>query len=152
MIVVLLVAVLLFSLIGLWALLFAPPWMWHPLGQCSPVSTNHVIAAHEVIRCKSYNAWSGSFSDISEVTLIFTAIASALTLYRTYRKHVECHEDDCSKRGKYVIEGGVRCCDDHHPALDERDEKDRGFVHKLHVAHLEHVDRQRAGFSRPARE
>ena len=127
-------------LVAVW---IGPAWLWHPLGQCTAASSNHVVAVHEIVRCKSYNAWSGSFSDVSEVTLLFTALASAVTLYRTYRKHVECHEEGCKRRGKYVIEGGVRCCDEHHPALDERDVKDRGFVHKLHVAHLEHVETHR---------
>lgn len=58
-------------------------------------------------------------------------------IYRVYRKHFECHEDGCRKHGKYVIEGGVRCCDLHHPALDERPEAERGHVHRLHAKHLE---------------
>lgn len=60
-------------------------------------------------------------------------------VYRIWKKHVECHEEGCSKRGKYVIEGGVRCCDLHHPALDDRPLDQRGHVHMLHLKHLEHV-------------
>lgn len=71
----------------------------------------------------------------------FSSVAGATSFFGIvlYWKHVECHEPGCHRRGKYAIEGGVRCCDKHHPALDERPENERGHVHNLHVAHLRHV-------------
>lgn len=77
-----------------------------------------------------YQAWSG----ILGATAVFSGFFVG---WRLYKKHVECHEEGCSRRGKYVIEGGVRCCEAHHPALDEREHSDRGHVHRLHVAHLD---------------
>lgn len=58
---------------------------------------------------------------------------------RIYRKHFECHEEGCRRHGRYVVEGGVRCCDLHHPALDERPPGQRGRVHRVHAAHLDYV-------------
>ena len=79
----------------------------------------------------------GFFSSVGGTPLF--AVGGLTAIYRVYRKHTECHEGGCSKRGKYVIEGGVRCCDLHHPALDERPAEERGLVHKLHHAHVLHV-------------
>jgi hypothetical protein len=111
-----------------------PTWLWHPFGQCGGTHS-------EVVRCHSYNFWSGIGSDISEITLVSIVVGGIIHAIRTYRKHTECHEERCSRHGKYVIEGGVRCCDVHHPALDERPHNGRGRVHALHIAHLEHMAR-----------
>lgn len=69
----------------------------------------------------------------------FSSVAGATGFFALilYWRHVECHEKGCHRRGKYVIEGGVRCCDLHHPALDERPHSERGHVHALHIAHLD---------------
>ena len=117
-VVVVLIVVALLALLAAWLIAFAPAWLWHPLGQCTPASSNHVIAVHEVVRCKSYNAWSGSFSDISEVTLIFTAITSAVAAWRIYKAHVECHVEGCSKHGYPVHGTPYRACHEHHPAAE----------------------------------
>lgn len=117
-----------------------PAWLWHPLGQCAGTFA-------EQTRCKSYNLWSGSVSDISEITLLVSGLVALVTVVRmarkTYQRHYECHEDGCSKHGTFLIEGGVRCCEEHYPATDKRPVADRGRVHRLHVAHLEHVERHR---------
>lgn len=77
------------------------------------------------------------FSSVGGTPLF--ALGGLTAIYRVYKKHVECHEDGCSRRGKYMIEGGVRCCDEHHPALDTRPFEERGFVHNLHIKHYKHL-------------
>jgi hypothetical protein len=97
-----------------------------------------------------YQFWSGIGSDFGQITLITGLIVVTVKALRVYRKHTECHEDGCARHGKYVIEGGVRCCDLHHPALDKRPESERGHVHCLHALHLEllrgHAKRERKAF------
>lgn len=58
-----------------------PHWLWHPLGQCAGTHA-------ELIRCRSYNFWSGSASDISEITLI--GIAVGVYKQHTCRAHWWC--------------------------------------------------------------
>lgn len=108
-----------------------PEVLRYPLGQCAGTHA-------EIVRCHSYNFVSGIGSDISEVALITGPLATiALVLWRKHVKRTECHEVDCHEHGKYVLEGGVRACDTHHPALDERPVDERGHVQALHVGHLD---------------
>ena len=60
--------------------MIGPEFLWHPLGQCAGTHA-------EIIRCRSYNFWSGSFSDVGEITLV----AGAIGLY--YKAN--CHEHRC---------------------------------------------------------
>lgn len=110
----------------------------HPLGLCQG-------SPHEQLLCRGYNFWSGIGSDISEITLLASGtialIAIVRMVHKTYLRHFECHEDGCPRHGRYVLEGGVRCCDLHHPALDERPHTQRGHVHRLHLAHVQHLAR-----------
>lgn len=89
-----------------------PEWLYHPLGLC--------VGHHaEVIKCKSYNAWSGSFSDISEITIL---TGLAIGAYR-YKKTHECHVEspkNCRRHGRPVAGTGHRACRKHHPHAAER--------------------------------
>jgi hypothetical protein len=72
--------------------------------------------------------------------IMVTALGFTGVLVTAWRRW-NCHEAGCWRHGKYEIEGGVRCCDLHHPALDTRPVGKRGHVHALHTAHLAHVAR-----------
>jgi len=99
--------------------LIGPEWLWHPLGQCTAVSTNHVIAAHEVTRCKSYNFHSGLAANIGELALLSGFFGA---LWRT-RKHLECHVEvpkNCHRLGTPVAGTGHRACWRHHPHTQEK--------------------------------
>lgn len=56
-------------------------------------------------------------------------------------KHWNCHEPGCLKHGKYEVEGGVRLCDEHHPAHLEEGQK-VGPAVRLHLDHLAHLKRR----------
>ena len=71
-----------------------------------------------------YNAWSGSFSDIGEIT-IFTGLIVGL-------RHINCHERGCYRPGHVVPESGVRACHKHHPT-NPRDKRN-GSVAEMHEA------------------
>ncbi len=84
-----------------------PAWLWHPLGQCAGNT-------HEVLRCKSYNLWSGIISDVSEITLLGVFLGAAWRV----RKHFECHVElpkNCHRIGHPVLGTGHRACRRHHP-------------------------------------
>lgn len=95
-----------------------PDWLWHPLGQCTAASSNRLVAAHEITRCKSYNFVSGLGSDLSEISLIFTGIAALLAIWRVYKRHTECHVATCKKHGHPVHCTPYRACHEHHPASE----------------------------------
>lgn len=93
-------------------LVINPGWLWHPLGQCSGTSA-------EQTRCKSYNLWSGSISDISEITLIGGLLIAGWRI----RKHSECDVEspkNCHKVGHPVAGTGHKACHEHHPHAAER--------------------------------
>jgi hypothetical protein len=92
---------------------------WHPLGECSAVSTNHVVAAHEIARCKSYNWWSGIGADIQEIAWPLTLL---LVGWRTY-KHLQCDVEapkNCKRIGHAVPGTGHKACHEHHPHAMKR--------------------------------
>ena len=64
-----------------------PEWLWHPLGQCAGTHA-------EVIRCKSYNFWSG-VSGSFITSLPGWCVALALFL-----RHHNCHEHGCWRAAK----------------------------------------------------
>ena len=70
--------------------MIGPGWLWHPLGNCPGTYAEH-------IRCLSYNAWSGSFSDLGEITLV----ASALSLLILVWHHLNCGAPGCYRIGKH---------------------------------------------------
>lgn len=67
-----------------------PPLLQHPLGQCA----GH---AAEVIRCESYNFYSGIGSDASEITLIGAAVALIVGVWH----HVNCGAPGCWRISKH---------------------------------------------------
>ncbi len=86
--------------------------LWHPLGQCAGTHA-------EVLRCHSYNWWSGLASDFGEVTLIS---GLAVGFWRT-RRHLECHVEspkNCHRIGRPVPGTGMRACRLHHPHAAEK--------------------------------
>jgi hypothetical protein len=96
------VALLLAVLVGL-VLFVLPDWLWHPLGYCSGTRV-------QVRDCKGYNSWSGSFSDLGEITLIGGLIA----VYRKYN----CGAPKCWRIGKHPTADGLHSlCARHHPDL-----------------------------------
>jgi hypothetical protein len=83
----------------------------HPLGQCSAASTNHVIAAHEIARCKSYNWYSGLFADFGEITLI----GSLITLFVIFKQHNCKAHWWCPFWGSHKVDGTTASvCHWHH--------------------------------------
>ena len=100
------IAILALHLIG-----FLPNYFWHPLGQCTAASSNHVVAMHEIIRCKSYNLWSGIVSDISEIAIVGGLITIVLGLWH----HVNCHEHGCLRLSWHKDADGHPICKKHHP-------------------------------------
>jgi len=85
------------------------PVLYHPLGQCAGTTA-------EVIRCHSYNLWSGIVSDISELTLIAT-VATGITIF--WRKH-NCHEHRCWRLSWHPDSDGHPVCKRHHPEHPSR--------------------------------
>ncbi len=83
------------------------PVLWHPLGQCTAASANHTIAAHEIIRCKSYNLWSGIIGDAT----IFTGFMAGISVF--WHKH-NCHEHGCLKLSWHPDKDGHPICKKHH--------------------------------------
>jgi hypothetical protein len=118
-----------------WVATIGPEWLYHPLGQCAG---DHA----EVIRCKSYNLWSGSVSDISEITLIF-AVSSGVVMM--WRKH-NCHEHRCWRLSWHPDEDGHPVCKKHHPDHPSRGlwwaikhwVKTREFGDHSHPRHARH--------------
>lgn len=101
-----------------------PEWLNHPLGNC--------VGTHpEQVRCLSYNFYSGSLSDVSEITLVFSALIALITVLRQVRKaraeyikRTECHVATCKRHG-YVVHGTpYRACHEHHPAVEHEPGED----------------------------
>ena len=100
--------------------LILPSWFWHPLGYC--------VGSKVAVRdCYGYNSWSGSFSDIGEVTLIGGMVT---VVYQTWR-HVNCADPKCRRIGKYKTADGLhRYCGPHHP--------DKPHLHTTAEIHARH--------------
>jgi hypothetical protein len=112
----------------------APSWFWHPLGYC----TGSKVSIRD---CKGYNSWSGSFSDIGEVTIV----GGMITLVIGFWRHVNCHVDGCYRIGRHKMAGGkyvlcTKCLksDPEHP-----DEVTREHVHAAHRQHLARVQAEK---------
>lgn len=119
--------VLLLAGLVLTGLLNAPSWLWHPLGYCSGTPI-------QIRDCKGYNSWSGSFSDISEITLIGIVISGIVGAFRV-KKHFECHEQTCRHLGVHKVDGTPhRTCWHHHPVLSQHPRGKVPLVH-IHQAH-----------------
>lgn len=83
-------------------------YLLHPLGVC-------VGHAHEYMRCRGYNFWSGVGSDIGELTLA-TGVFSGILLFV---KHHNCHEHRCWRLSWHVDANDHPVCKVHsveHPA------------------------------------
>jgi hypothetical protein len=105
-----------------------PVWLFHPLGECAGTHA-------EVVRCQSYNFWSG-------VSGSFLVSVPAWTLaVLLFLRHHNCMERGCWRLGRFVLEGGVRSCEKHHPTFDERKPSQRGRVHLLQTRHLARIRR-----------
>jgi hypothetical protein len=116
-------------------LLIGPDWLWHPLGQCTPASSNAHIAAHEIVRCKSYNLWSGIVSDIGEITLVTAALTLIFTMFRAHNCSVSSPRF-CWRFGHPVVGTSFKACTKHHPG---KWRKEDGLVTAAHIdcAHKE---------------
>jgi hypothetical protein len=84
-----------------------PVWLWHPLGQCAGTHA-------EMIRCKSYNFWSGTASDAGEITLVTGLLAAAIGWYVRRECHVESPKN-CRRIGHHVPGTAHFACREHHP-------------------------------------
>lgn len=104
-----------------------PDWFWHPLGYCT--GTPAAIRG-----CKGYNSWSGSFSDIGEITLVAGVISGLVATRRFFHLHFECHEETCHKLGVHPVRNTpYRTCWHHHPVLG---------AHEKHGVPLEHIHKE----------
>jgi hypothetical protein len=80
----------------------------HPLGQCSAASTDHMIAAHEIARCKSYNWVSGAGADLSELGIFGVVLAA-------YKQHTCRAHWWCPCVAKHKVDGTTASvCHFHH--------------------------------------
>lgn len=90
----------------IWAISHLPPW-WNPghaLGACTGLS--HA----QMINCKSYNLYSGSLSDVSELALIVSIVSAMVGLYL----HHQCEKPGCKKVGHRHPDHGRPVCRDHY--------------------------------------
>ena len=118
-----------------WLLSIAPSWLYHPLGYC----TGNTISVRD---CKGYNSWSGSFSDISEVSLLLGIITGFLTAHRFLHSHFECHSGVCHRLGFHRVEGTpFRTCWHDHPVLGRHEKHGVPLVH-IHAEHCKHQQRE----------
>lgn len=95
------------------------PWLWHPLGQCV-----HATQA-ELIRCRSYNFWSGIGSDFGEILLLGIFI----TMYRHFVCHVNAPHY-CFRFGHPVPSTSFRACKRHHPS---KHRQPKGQITSAHI-------------------
>jgi hypothetical protein len=79
------------------------PWLWHPLGECAGTHA-------AVVRCQSYNFWSGISG--SNITLPVAAGAYALAWWHQHN----CHVQGCPRLQWHAHpEHGHPVCKAHHP-------------------------------------
>jgi hypothetical protein len=111
--------------------MIGPDWLYHPLGVCA-------LAPHaQYVACRSYNFWSGSGSDISEITLLGIAIAGW--------KHVNCAAPWCFRIGRHPTADGLhKLCRRHHPDLPNR-RLSLQEIHDRHRAHQQPRDSNETG-------
>jgi hypothetical protein len=100
------------------------PILTHPLGACKAAGSASQVAA-----CKSYNLWSGSVSDIGEITLVGGAIALL--------KHANCDAPRCLRYGPHrTADGHHKLCRQHHPDLPSH----RLSLKEIHERHRKAKD------------
>jgi len=110
--------------------LIGPEWLWHPLGQC--------VGSHaEYIRCRSYNFWSGSGSDLGELTLLGILGTAALAY-----KQRNCHVRWCWRMSFHPVRGTTRVvCHKHHTVeVHDAMRKWHDDAHPERLGHGESVD------------
>lgn len=66
----------------------------------------------------NYNFWSGSGSDLSEITLLGIAAG--------WWHKVNCHQEGCIRIGKHTVDGTPWCSRHHQDARDRQDQEQPG--------------------------
>lgn len=90
-----------------WHLFGGAGWFWHPLAE----GKGSTCSATDHSGC-GYALWSGSLSDVAEITLI-TAVLASLAAW--WRKH-NCHVHRCWRLSWHPHPGhGHPVCSKHHP-------------------------------------
>jgi hypothetical protein len=92
---------LIVAAIVLWHWLRSIGWLWHPLGEC-------VGTPAAVVRCRSYNWWSGLSG--SDITVPFSTIFAVTVWYL----HHQCEEPGCLRMGHPHNEHGRPVCRSHY--------------------------------------
>lgn len=94
--------------------------------------TDYLLCGHPPTACPNqpfYNAWSGSVSDIAEITLPFEVLAGMFALYKV---HFECHNAPCHKPFARVTKEGHKLC--HTCITKHPDELELIEAHPEHFA------------------
>lgn len=76
-----------------------PDWLYHPLGECTGTPA-------AIVRCRSYNWWSGIEGAIPQLSILSLAAAFLL-------KH-NCYEHKCFRIGRVLGDDGHHRCKRHH--------------------------------------
>jgi hypothetical protein len=109
----------------------------HPLGQCAGASSNHLVAAHEIARCQSYNWVSGLGADISEITMLGIIVT-------VYKQHTCRAHWWCPCWAKHKVDGTTASvCHWHHTAenhLKLQRRHKRKYAHRLGHSQSTHPD------------
>lgn len=113
--------------------MLGPDWLYHPLGVCAQNPHAQYVA------CRGYNFWSGIGSDFGEITLLATAIAALLVVWRFYINHLTCHVTTCKKPALHHVPGtAFRTCLTHHPEIPNGEIT----VEHIHAAHRNRTSRR----------
>ena len=111
------------ALIASFFLFVAPDWLYHPLGYCAGTPV-------EIRDCKGYNSWSGSFSDVTELTDLAAVLITVFSVWM----HTRCDSPGCLRKGKYkTANGHHRQCRVCHPDLPDH-KLSKTEIHELHHA------------------
>lgn len=116
------VALLITGLVLFSLVLANTEFLYHPLGICT--GTRKMIE-----ECRSYNFWSGSGSDISEITLAFAVLSIAIGGYRK----VNCHHYRCWRIGRFHA-GHYVVCHKHHPEVPDDGKITQEHINDAHTA------------------
>lgn len=110
-------------LVAAFFLFVAPDWLYYPLGYCSGTAV-------QVRDCKGYNSWSGSFSDVTELTDLAAVAVAVFSLWL----HSRCDTPGCLKHGKYrTADGHHRQCRKCFPDVPNR-KLTQAEIHERHQA------------------
>lgn len=89
----------------------------------------------------NYNFFSGSGSDIGEITLVSIAIAA----FATWWHKINCHVDGCWRIGKHDKAGGeYSVCRKHHNEIDGNPVGHKFSIHHIRTKHHEHLHGHKA--------